>query len=146
MRSLLRMKRERCSSKWSGRLDRIRGGFPTPACPLALGQGGRRSKRSIREKPDDLAYHAVCLIRLEQKPCMGRTFRHSSSSSIIWRSWVTVGYLLCPHPKPATKLLDSHYRSDRGACGFVLTAHSSVTSQLTPGSASRDDACIGARN
>jgi hypothetical protein len=26
-----------------------------------------------------------------------------------------------PHPKPATKLLDSHYRSDRGACGFVLT-------------------------
>ena len=26
-----------------------------------------------------------------------------------------------PHPIPAPKLLNSHNRSDRGACGFVLT-------------------------
>jgi hypothetical protein len=29
-----------------------------------------------------------------------------------------------PHLKSATKLLDSQHRSDRGACGFVLTAYS----------------------
>jgi hypothetical protein len=32
-----------------------------------------------------------------------------------------------PHPKPATKLLDSHYSSDRGACGFVLTGNTEVS-------------------
>ena len=30
-----------------------------------------------------------------------------------------------PYPKSVTKLLDSHPRSERGACGFVLTADSS---------------------
>ena len=31
------------------------------------------------------------------------------------------------HPIPATQLLGGHYRSDRGACGFVLTDHPSKT-------------------
>jgi hypothetical protein len=31
------------------------------------------------------------------------------------------------HAIPATKLLDSQSGSDRGACGFVLTRHSSLT-------------------
>jgi hypothetical protein len=30
-------------------------------------------------------------------------------------------------PIPATKLLASHYRSGRGACGFVLVANPYIT-------------------
>jgi hypothetical protein len=30
-------------------------------------------------------------------------------------------------PIPATKLIVSRHRSDRGACGFVLTAYTEVT-------------------
>jgi hypothetical protein len=32
-------------------------------------------------------------------------------------------------PIPATKLLASHYRSGRGACGFVLVGKPGVVSQ-----------------
>jgi hypothetical protein len=34
-----------------------------------------------------------------------------------------VGTSCDSHPTPATKLLDSHKRSDRGACGFVLVGN-----------------------
>jgi hypothetical protein len=34
------------------------------------------------------------------------------------------------HPIPASKLLASHCRSDRGACGFVLVANPDITPVL----------------
>ncbi|HSY72914.1 MAG TPA: hypothetical protein VK798_11750, partial [Alloacidobacterium sp.] len=53
----------------------------------------------------------------------------SSSSSIILHRWVTGVASCAPHPKPATNLLDSHHRSGRGACGFVLTGNTETTKQ-----------------
>jgi hypothetical protein len=35
------------------------------------------------------------------------------------------------HPIPASKLLASHCRSDRGACGFVLVTNPSVRRSST---------------
>jgi hypothetical protein len=47
------------------------------------------------------------------------------------RRCVTAGLPPVPHPKPATKLLDSRYSSDRGACGFVLTGNTEITDETS---------------
>ena len=54
----------------------IIGSMSEIACFRHFGVGIRPTSSLRGEKPDDLAHHAVCLVRLEEKLCVGGAIQH----------------------------------------------------------------------